>query len=198
MLSMGSTQASARVVGLAWLAELDFASGLLRLSTAPCNLSLGGNTYIGLGSFVGVSSLSEGPDSAAEQLTLSLALTDTGMLALVMGSVEGYRGRAARLYLQLFDEAFVPVALPVLRWQGAMNRVQVTRKPAEPGGSGPGGGSIELLCSRSGMARARHAQGLRLSDTQQQARYPGDTGLRYVRALVEKPVQWLSKSFQQI
>ncbi len=198
MINMGSTQAQQAVVGVVWMAELDFASGLQRLTTAPRNITVGGNTWTGLGLFAGVADLAEGSDSAAQQLTLSLAVTDTAMLALAMGGVQGYRGRPARLYLQLLDEAFQPVALPVRRWAGVMNKVQIDRKPADVMASGPGSGSINLLCTRSGMARARHAQGLRLTDAQQQARYPGDTGLRYVRTLIEQPARWLSKAFQRV
>lgn len=195
MIGMDSAQHTLVVVGAAWLAELAFASGTLRLSTAPQHITVAGNTWVGLGVLASVSGVSEGADNRAEQLTLSLSLADPAMLAAAMGGAAEYRGRAARLSLQLFDEAFQPVGTPRLRWAGYMARVQITRRAAD--GDQPATGSIDLLCTRAGMARARNREGLRLTHAQQQHRYPGDTGLRYVRGLIEKPVAWLSKEFQK-
>ena len=197
MLTMGTTQHTQTVVGVCWLADLDFAVGMQRLTTAPRNLVVGGYTYTALGNLASVDAVAESAASQADQLTLRLAATNTAMLALARGGVAGYRGRRVKLYLQLFDDRFVPVGTAVPRWAGVMNKVGVSRKPAELGSAGAGTGSIDLVCSRSGMARARHYKGLRLTDAQQQARWPGDTGLRYVRGLIEQPVQWLSKKFQE-
>lgn len=195
MIGMDSAQHTQAVVGAAWMAELAFASGTMHLSTAPQSITVAGHTWIGLGALASVSSVNEGADNRAEQLTLSLSLADPAMLAAAMGPATEYRGRAARLSLQLFDEAFLPVGTPRLRWAGYMARVQVNRRAAD--GDAPASGSIELICTRAGMARARNREGLRLTHAQQQQRYPGDTGLRYVRGLIEKPVAWLSKEFQK-
>ena len=197
MIAMGTAQHAASVAGVAWLAELDFTSGTIYLTTAPQSLTTGGHTYTGLGSLVSIGSLNESTDSSAEKITLSLAVANSSMLALALGNVEGYRGRAVRLYLQLFDEQWAPVASPLQRWSGVMDRVQITRQPAGDGSAGTGTGSIDLQCSRSGMARARYYQGLRLTHQQHQTRWPGDTGLQYMRTLIEQPALWLSKAFQQ-
>jgi hypothetical protein len=185
------------VAGVAWLAEMEFTSGTVYVTTAPQSLTTGGHTYTGLGSLVAIANLNEGADASAEKVTLSLAVANAAMLALALGNVEGYRGRAVRLYLQLFDAQFTPVASPVQRWSGVMDKVQISRQPADADSPGASSGSIELQCSRAGMARSRHYQGLRLTHQQQQLRFAGDTGLQYVRTLIEQPTQWLSKRFQQ-
>lgn len=197
MITMGTTRHAQVVAGVALLAQLDFTAGTQYITTAAQTITTGGNTYTGLGSLVSVGNFNEAVDSSAEKITLSLSVANAAMLALALGNVEGYRGRAVRLYLQLYDEQFVAVASPVQRWSGVMDRVQITRKPAGPDNAGSDGGSVELQCSRSGMARARNYQGLRLTHQQQQLRFPGDTGLQYVRTLIEQPTQWLSKRFQQ-
>ena len=197
MITMGTTQHTTAVAGVAWLAQLDFTSGTLYLTTAPQDLTTGGHTYTGLGSLVSIDDLVESPESSAEKINLSLSVADSAMLALALGNVEGYRGRAVRLYLQLFDETFAPVASPLQRWTGVMDKVQISRRPSGADSPGASIGSIDLQCSRSGMARARYYQGMRLTHQQQLIRYPGDTGLRYVRTLIEQPALWLSKRFQQ-
>lgn len=197
-LSLDAT-ASARIAsgvrGVAWLVDLAFTSGTLYYTTAPMDVTVGATTYTG-GKAVDVSALSESENANAETLTLGFTV-DVAVLALVLGNVEAYRGRPASLWLQLFDETFQPAGAPVKRWAGVMNKVQVSRQRSDAAG-GPSTGRIELQCARAGMARARNAQGLRLSHAQQLQRYPGDMGLQYVQTLIEKPSLWLSKRFQQV
>lgn len=182
--------------GVAWLGELDFLGGTVRFTTWPYTVVLGGNTYTALGTFLEVQNVTESADTAADQITFSLAATNPAMFAAAMGDPTTYRGRQARLYLQLFADNHQPAGAMVQRWQGYMNRVQVPRKAAGEQGEGSSG-RIDLLCTRAGMARARNADGLRLTDQQQQVRFPGDTGLRYVRTLIEHPSLWLSVAFQK-
>ncbi len=199
MLTLDAT-ATARIAapvrGVAWLAELYFDSGTIYVTTAPVTVSSGGNDYLGLGSLVDVSAVSESENTAADKITLGMSLVDPAMLGATLGNVEGYRGRAVRLYLQLFDEAFQPSGAAVHRFSGYMDRVRVKRERSAPTGGGSTG-RIEIECSRAGMPRARNAVGLRLSDAQQQAAYPGDRGLEYIQTLIESPSLWLSKRFQQ-
>ncbi len=197
MISMPNTQHQAAVCGVCWLVELQFTSGTVRCTTAPTPITALGATWVGLGQLLDVRDLTESQDAGTEQLTISLSVVDTAMLALALGNVEAYRGKPARLWLQLMGETFQPVGTPVLRWSGVMSRVEVPRQsPDMDGGSATG--SIELQCSRAGLARSRNAQGLRLTNVQQLRDYPGDTGMRHVRALLEQPALWLSKRFQEV
>lgn len=189
MITMGATQHQQAVAGVAWLAELAFTTGTVRYTTAPVSITSGGYTWLGLGALGTVSGVTESEEVQADAITLGLSIVDTALIAASLGNVESYRGRAVRLYLQMLSPEFVAVGSPVSRWSGLMDRVEIKR--------GEGGGTIELRCSRSGIARMRNAQGLRLTHEQQLARYATDTGLRYVRTLIEKPSLWLSKRFQQ-
>jgi hypothetical protein len=198
-LSLDGTAAErieARVRGVAWLVALEFVSGTQRFTTAPVDVVSGGYTWQGMGELSSVSAVQESADSIAARMTIGLSAVNEAMLAAAIGNVDTYRGRSARLYLQLFDEAFLPVGAAVQRWSGYMDKVQITRQRSD-GGGGESVGRINLVCSRAGMARARQYQGLRLTDAQQQQRYPGDTGVRYVQTLLEAPSLWLSKRFQE-
>ena len=193
-----SARIAAPVRGVAWLVQLDFLPTALYYTTWPLTPPpIGGITYIGLGSLLEVGNVSESENTSAEQVTLSLSIVNTALLAATLGNVENYRGRSVRLYLQLFDETFQPAGAPVLRWAGTMQPVKVVRTPSDPSG-GSSAGRVELPCARAGMARARNPMGLRLSHAQQQQRYPGDLGLEYVQTLVEQPSLWLSKRFQKV
>jgi hypothetical protein len=190
-----SARIAAAVRGVAWLVQLDFTTGTIYYTTAPQSFVISSQTYIGLGNLADVSPVGESENTGADQVVLGFSLVNTALLAATIGNVDTYRGRAVRLYLQLFDEAFQPAGAPVLRWSGTMQPVKVSRTPSDPAG-GASVGRLELPCTRAGMARARNAQGLRLSHAQQLQRYPGDVGLEYVQTLIEQPSLWLSKRFQ--
>lgn len=196
-LSLGApatAQLATGVAGVAWLIELDLDApyGTHYLTTAPVDVVAGGHTYTGFGDNVAVAGLSESEDSAARQVTISFALANAELLGVVLGGVDHYRNRRARLYLQLFDAAFVPVASRVHRWSGRMEPVRVPR-----GGAG-GAGRVELPCSRAGMPHARAFQGMRHTHAQQLARYPGNLVLQYLQDLIDKPALWLSTAFQRV
>jgi hypothetical protein len=197
MITMGTSQHTATVAGVAWLVELAFTTGTLRLTTAPQDLPALGYSWQGLGNLAAVGDVSESADTGAEQIELSLSLVSTAMLASTLGSVESYRGRRVRLWLQLLDGTFKPAGDPVLRWAGAMEPVRVERTGADITGTDEPTGRIVLPCSRAGMARARHAEGRRLTAAQIKRQWPAETGLNYVRSLIETPQLWLSKRFQQ-
>jgi hypothetical protein len=187
---------TAPVRGIAYLIELVFTTGTQRVTTAPQAVVSGGNTWTAVGAQADVSALSQSEDPSGERFTIGLTATNTAMLALALGAVDTYRGRPARVYVQLFDEQWQPAGAAVLCASGYMDKVQITRRRSPPEG-GDSVGRIEMLCSRAGMARARNNEGLRLTDAQQQQRYPGDTGLSRVQALLEAPGLWLSKRFQE-
>lgn len=195
--SPAAARIAATVRGAAWLVEMQFTTAPLRFTSAPITVDALGYSWLGLGHLCEVGTLAESADASAARLTISLAATNQALLAAALGNVAAYRGRRARLYLQLFDEQFQPVGAPRQRWAGYMDKVQVPRKrsPAAGGGSQ---GRIEMVCSRAGMARARNNHGLRMTDAQQQQRWPGDTGLRYVQQLLEQPSTWLSRRFQEL
>jgi hypothetical protein len=189
-------QISGPVAGVVWLIELDFVDQTHRFSTFNVPLTVSGNTYQALGNLAAVSDLQESLDTDTQTVTLSLDVVNQGMLASVMGNVEGYRGRQARVLLLLLDEQFRPVGPARLRFSGEMEPIKVSRD--SPGlGGGSVSGRIELPVSRAGLSRARNADGLRLTDEQQRSTYPADKGLEYVRKLIEQPSTWLTKRFQQ-
>jgi hypothetical protein len=192
-----TARAAAGVAGAHWLLELDFTSGTLYFTTWPLTVVISGNTYLGLGNLLDVSTVGESEDTAADQVTLALNVVNTALLASAIGDATFYRGRAVRLYLQLFDDTYQPVGARVQRWTGTMEKVSVSRTPS-PATGGSSSGKIELRCSRSGMSRARNATGLRLTHAQQQQRFPGDMGLEYIQPLIETPALWLSKKFQEV
>ena len=180
--------------GACWLIDMEFGTGTMHFTSYSVAIPANGHTYTALGNFAGVGNLTESQDATAERMTLSLSIVNPAMIAATLGNVGNYRGRKVRLWLQLVADNYQPAGIPKLRWSGYMDKIAINRRPSKDGKSS---GAIEMQCSRAGMARARKAPSLRLTHEQQQQRYPGDSGLRYVRGLIEKPALWLSKAFQR-
>lgn len=199
MISVTTAQLSAlkgRAVGEAWLVSLDFAGGMQRVTTWAQDIVSGGQTWTALGSTLGISQIKGSEDAGPDQVTLSLPL-QVGMLSLVLGNVESYRGRRARIYYQIMDaETLQPIGDPLQMYVGEMQPVKVDRDGAGAGG-GPVTGRIEMQLTRAGMSSARRADGLRVTHAQQQALYPGDMGLQYLGDLVASDAKWLSAAFQR-
>ena len=201
MITLDSTQqatVTAGARGAAWLIDLDFSTGVQRVTDWPVGVTTtGGLTYTGLGGIISVSAIGESEDTDASLLKLSVSIVDSAMLAAAIGPATVWRDRSVAISLQLIDASGRASGAPVPRWSGRMNGVSVSRQSPKQG-SGGTRGSIELSCSRAGMNRARRAQGLRRTHVQHQLDYPGDMFFEYTQGLVEQPALWLSKKFQQI
>lgn len=185
--------------GIAWLVEFQFSTGTIRATTWPVDLISGGFTWVRAGNALQVDPLVESENLDTRRMEIRVAVTDAATLALAVGDAAVYRGRPAKLYMQVVQTTGAPAGAAVLRWSGVMEAVKVEREqPAAQGQRASMGGQIILVCGRTGVTRSRRREGLRLTDAQQQQRFAGDKGYEYVAGLIEKPALWLSKRFQQV
>jgi hypothetical protein len=190
----GDAQLQSGRYASAHLVDMHFASGVVRLCTLPLNVSVDGLEYRGVGEYLRIDPISTSEDGRAEKIKLSLGIVNEAMSAAVLGNVSAYRGRRIVISLQLFTSEFKLSGVRQIEWQGFMEPVRVSRQ------AGQGGikGRIEMPCTRVGMSRSRATLGLRVTDAQQQLRYPGDLFCQYIQVLKEQPYTWLSKRFQEI
>jgi hypothetical protein len=194
-LGAGDAQLSSGEYASALLVELQFADGSVYLSTLPQDKQVDGIDWQGLDRHLRVEVITTSEDGRPSRIKLSVPIVNQDVLAYALGSVAGYRGRRVSIWMQVFTPTFVPVGTRKIEWFGYMEPVSISRKA---GGQGGDSGRIELPCNRAGQARSRAAQGLRVTDAQQQARYPGDLGCQYTQTLIEQPSTWLSKRFQEV
>jgi hypothetical protein len=181
-------------VGAHWLVELDLLAGTLYLTTFNLTVTIGGHEYIGLGGNLTIEPVRENEKISNDKVSISLPISNQALVTAVLASVEAYRGRPARLFLQLFNAQHQPVGAPVRRLTAKMEPVSIQRENDRNGSTG---GKIEMRLVRAGLDRSRRYEGRRLSDSQQRSEFAGDTGLRYMRQLIEQPTLWLSKKFQE-
>lgn len=184
--------AAAPVLGVLHLVEMDFLSGTQYLTNWPVNLTVGAKSYTGLGALGRVGELKESEDGAVQSVDLELSQVNASFLALALGSVNGYQGKAVRIYEALTSPSLAILGTPVLRFAGWMDIVKIKRD--ENGNVG----RITMVCKTGGYDVRKNPAGLRMNDAQHQANHPGELGMQFVADLIGRPQQWLSKRFQTV
>jgi hypothetical protein len=173
---------------------MSFTTGTVYFSTWPEDLTIGSNTYLGLGGTLNIGAVKEVAGTALEEIQMSIPALPA-IVALTLSSTEQYRGRPVTLSLLVIDRAtWNPVGAPKVRFVGNMQPVKIERTPSTDGDST---GKITMGLTRSGLNRSRRKEGVKMTDALQRIKFPGDTGLRYLRSLINNPTAWLTKEFQK-
>lgn len=169
--------------------ELVFSGGTSRLCSWNKTLTWGGYDWSGLGQLLSLGNVDESEGADPRAITISIAAAQQEWLAVAIGPVEEYRGRAAKLYMCPLDESYQLVGTPALAWRGIMDTVNI-------GISGKEGG-VQIKCETAAYALKRRPV-FRINAAQHKLRHPGETGLDYLNDLIANPQRWLSRRFQAI
>lgn len=185
-------QAQRPATAVALLAEMQFTTGTMRLSTWEGSLQALGFEWAYLPGVMGISGVQQAENIEYPAIDLTLALPDPSILALAVGSEKTYRGRLFRLYMAIMDDEFRLVDDPQPLYVGVMDQVQMST-----GDGAEDKGALTMRCEQPGKD-SRNAMSQRLTNQQQGKRYPGDTGLSRMAELAGGPQTWLTKKFQQV
>lgn len=185
-------QAQRPATAVALLAEMQFTTGTMRLSTWEGSLQALGYEWAYLPGVMGISGVQQAENIEYPAIDVSLALPDPSILALAVGSEKTYRGRLFRLYMAIMDDELRLVDDPQLLYVGVMDQVQMST-----GDGAEDRGALTMRCEQPGKD-SRNAMSQRLTNQQQSKRYPGDTGLSRMAELAGGPQTWLTKKFQQV
>lgn len=180
--STNQTEAAKVGVTLLVLADFDFLSGHVRVHDGLGDVAFSGNTYSGIGSFGGVSSISEGSRDIARPLTLTLSGVDNSLLTSAMTTGE-YQGRTVTLYIGLLNaEAGTFVDTPEIAYEGRMAKMSIQ----------VGKESVITLNVENRIRREPRVA--RYTSEDQQLTYAGDTFFDQVPNIAGKVGQWGDKT----
>jgi len=171
-----ASQAENFVYGVA--AELDFSSGFVRCNTSPYTITIGGNTYAGVGNLGSVSVVEEEATLAAKGVSLQLSGIDPTLLSVALN--DNYRNRAAKLWLCLFDSDHQLIAdpYPIGTWR--MDLMVVER----------GETATITLTAESPLADWDRPRLRLYTDQDQQSRFPGDKFFEFMPVNQDKEILW--------
>jgi hypothetical protein len=164
------------------MAKLEFDGGDVLAHSRLGNITWGGDTYLGIGQFGGVSSSEESSDLSRTPLNLTLSNIPGDMGAIVLG--EHYQGRRATLYLGYINPSTQQlVGDPAILYRGRIDTAEI-----EQGDTFTVSISIESRFAAWDKPIIR-----RYNNADQQSRFPGDRGLEFVEQAADKQIVWGGK-----
>jgi len=159
-------------------AEMDFASGFLRVTNAPYAVPWNGYTWKGLGEFGSMEAVQEGANLEAFGVRLTLSGVDPVNISLAL--TEHYQGRSCKIWIAPLDSGHQVIADPVLVFDGRMDTMQMEA----------GQQAVVTVTAESRLADLERPRVRRYNDADQQWLYPGDLGMQFVEQMVEKELVW--------
>lgn len=114
----------------AFLIDLAFDSGNVRANDSGADLSFGGNTYFGIGTFGGFDGIEESEKSVSVGARFTLTGVNSGIIASIRDNV--YQNRPASLYVGMLAENSNDfVDTPELVWSGYMDTMTIEKRSHE-------------------------------------------------------------------
>jgi len=168
----------ASVIRPVLLCRLDFESAPVLVHSGVGTISHDGEDYLGLGSYGGVSAVTEGNESRPYDIDLSLSGIPTEFLAETMG--EQYQGRGAILFVGLLDSDLQVIDDIKKIWSGYMDYPDIVL-----------GATATIVVRCRGRANDWSKPRLtRYTKEWLRALYPDDSGLDYVAQMEDKTILW--------
>ena len=173
-----------QTVRLAVLVYFDFADapGRYWLGYGPLRTA-DGQTWQGTGALASIEGLDAPTGTTAPKATFTMSGVDVRVAALVRASAAKVRGREVNVYVQFYDDDWAPLDDRISVWSGELDIPTYNML-------GDGKYSVSVSAEGPWTARAKPPFGF-YSDTDQQARFPGDRALELMASLVGKAVNWV-------
>ena len=181
---------SAGTVRCDLLCTFDFASGVVRAWNGTTDLTVDGNTYKAMRGYGRIEGLGLSGGTLSEAVTLTLdGLPDMPLtfLASALAETSEVDQRMLTISLQLFDNDWQPVGVPIPLFHGFMQPPAVSRSQMH--GVEGATQTITLTAENIFFGRSRPPHG-RNTDRDQQARSPGDKFFGFVSSLLQKTIKY--------
>lgn len=179
-----------RQVAASILVHMEFRDTPRRWWMGFGDLLAGGQTWQGTGEMIQIDGLEQPIGTTAPRTTFTLSGVDATIVNLARNASDRVKDRPCTVYLQFFEVApnngavqpWAPLDQPYVISSLTMDQLSY-------GAQGPSKRSVNLTAESIWTSRRKPAFG-RLTDRDQQARFPGDRGLEQLPDLVQKTIRW--------
>lgn len=176
-----------RTVRVSFLVLFDFVTQPMRVWTGAGALTTGGFPWYGLGSLGSISGLEQAVNGEAPETTFILSGINSEIVAIARDEWESEaKDRLAKVLLQFHndsdDKPLTTYDAPYAIWAG---RMQTPRFQFQ----GPRTRRITVTAETLFTLRSRPSFS-QYTDSDQNARFPGDRGFEFVPGLINKTVPW--------
>jgi hypothetical protein len=175
---------SERTVKLVQLVLLDFASGAIGFNSSNWDLSWGGIEYRGAYGLGEIGVIEDSPGEV-KGLVLRISGAAGGRVALALDGENEWPGTPVEVRTAILGDDF-SVLDAVVDWRGRGDVMGLTEDNDSI--------VIEATAEATAVDLLRGSPST-YSDSDHQARYPGDLGYQYVVDQANKPIKWPAKSF---
>jgi len=157
--------------------ELLFDSAPIRLWTGTGDATIDGDSYVGTGNLLNISSVEETTEIAVRGATITLSGMSSEVISLALQSP--YQGRVCNIYFGVVDGSTYSNLTQI--FSGYMDEMNIDE--------GAEFGTIELKVENK-LIDLERQRTRRYTSEYQKSVYPGDLGLDFVESLQDKKVVW--------
>lgn len=159
--------------------EIHFSDGVVRFWTGYGDLTADSQEWSGIGQVLGISEASEAADLSAEGVQVSLSGLDTSVLSAILN--ENYKLRPLKLYVGALDADNVPVSALYQTFSGRIDTINIQENADKV---------TLVINAESRLIDLNRPRTRKLTDAEQQSRYPNDTSLAQVALLADRQLDW--------
>lgn len=170
---------SGKRVAALFFARLVFPTTPMYVHNGIGPIIFGGNTYTGIYDYAIFDSVEETIENRPADIKIGIQRVPVSAIDPVIN--EKYHGKPAYLYYSAADAAGQPVSTPFEIFRGTMDKINLN-VTAE--------GITYLLTCKNIMSNWDRTKTRRITDAEQQRRYPGDTAYRHLAGNEDKQVSW--------
>lgn len=161
------------------LVDLLFDSGAVHLWNGNGSLTNNSNEYIGAGTLLSISAISEKTDLTATGASITLDGIKQSLLTISL--TEPYQNRVAIIRLGAMNELGDVISDPVVMFQGKMDVMTIEES---------GQASIITIQCESKFMQLDRAKARRYTAEDQKIDHPTDTFFDYMAKIQEMPIPW--------
>ena len=171
--------ASAELVRPIYLVKMFFDSGSVFLWSGLGNFTYAGDTYIGAGDLMAISSVKESEELTANGISVTLSGIKQSLISIARD--EPYQGRTITLLLGAFDENADIIASPVILFSGFMDVMTI----ADSGET-----STIVITAENKLIAFDRASVRRYTAEDQKIDHPTDKGFEFVAKIQQQAIVW--------
>jgi len=174
-------------VRAATLVEMQFVSRTMRVWNGAGLATFAGEEWNGVGLAGSIEGLQQTRQPTSSKIKLQLSGVSPEVIASAKSSTADVAGRPCYVWQQLLDDDWQSLGARIPLFWGTMQRLSIARSEAK----GLDGGSrvCELEVENAFAGRSR-PYGSRWTDSDQQARHPGDKFCRFVSQQRSQVILW--------
>ncbi len=160
------------------LVKIEYDDATVAVHSGVGTLVYDGVSFLGVGQYGGISSVSEDNELQAANVTLALSGVDPNLISQALGT--DWQGRLCTIYRAFLDSSYAVIIDPIVIFKGRLDQQNITMGSTA---------RIDVVVENltSDWQRSRVA---RFNNAEQQRRFAGDKGLQFVEQATDKPIYW--------